>query len=97
MNVTTALMSRFKKEWTAPSHRLRPLHGIMDVALATADLIAAKRVEFARSGAFSEKGLTEATRTFIAGEALPTLKNVRVHLDAAIVATAGRPHSTRRR
>lgn len=59
MNVATALMSRFKEEWTAPSHRLRPLHGLMEQALATADRTAAKRVELARSGAFSEKGLTE--------------------------------------
>ena len=57
MDIKTALMARFKEEWTAPSPRLRPLHGLMEQALATADLIAAKRVEFARSGAFSEKGL----------------------------------------
>ena len=90
MDIKTALMSRFKEEWRADSHRLRPLHGLMGEALATADLIAAKREEFARSGAFSEKGLTEATRTFIAGEVLPTLKNVRGHLDGVIVATAGK-------
>ena len=59
MNVSEALMSRFKEEWRADSHRLRPLHGLMGEVLATADVIAAKRVEFARSGAFSEKGLTD--------------------------------------
>ncbi len=84
MDIATALMSRFKEEWRAPSHRLRPLHGLMGEALATADMIAAKREEFARSGAFSAKGLTEAIRVFIAGEVLPTLKNVRVHFHIAL-------------
>jgi len=62
----------------------------MERALATADEVDAKRAELAKSGAFSDKGLTEATRKFIAGEARLTLKQGRAQLDGAIVATAGK-------
>lgn len=90
MDISTAIQSRFKTEWTTPSHRLRPLHLVMKRALATADKVEDKQAELIKMGTFSDKGRLEAIRKFIRTEALVTLAQDRAQLDGAIVATAGK-------